>query len=353
MKKVDPILKPLKNTNATLQAQVNFQRQIIQSTEAIIIVLDANTTIKSISKGAEKILGFSSKELVNKKWFETLVIKNTLKEHQTKFKEFLSSNKKYREGLVPVICKDGSIKKINWKTNKIFEQKKLIGTVALGKDVTAYEERVDVLKESEKKFRDLAELLPTAISCKTTDNKIIFLNKAYTQQFGYTLKDITDFDAWLQVAYKNNADSKKADSDWKNAVAILKSGKKTKTSLITVYNKKNEKRILKHDTTLSGKNIYCSYYDVTEEVEKENKLKANEIKFRKLAEQMQHPVVFVNINGEFVFLNKAFAKQFGFNIKDFPNVASIINHMNINATEKNKVFNFSSIVNIFNLSLHI
>ncbi len=333
--KADSTLIKLKSINASLLEEINIQRQIIQSTEAIILIINLDLSVHSISKGAEKIIGYTNKELTNKQWFDIVVPKKKYPVFYKGYISFISSKNKTRTIVAPVVCKDKTVKTISWKTNKIYNNKKLIGTVAIGKDVTDIHSQINLLKESEEKFRKLAELLPTPISCKTVDDKIIFLNKAYIQQFGYTLKDIPDFNAWLKVAYKTEVDRKKALSDWRKSVDTLQSGKKTNTAIISVYNKNNEKRILKHDTTISNTNIYCSYYDITEEVLEEQKLKESEEKFRTLAELVPLPVSFITIDGKIVFVNKAYTQQFGYMLDEIPTIKKLFNISYKTSKEKN------------------
>lgn len=313
----------LKKQNTVLTQELILLTEIVQTTDAIIVVLNIDTSIKFISKGSEMFLGYSCDEIMGKFWFETVVPKSKHPEFESEFKNYLKSDAVKRVRIAPAYCKDGSVKTISWRTSKIFKEAECIGTVAIGKDITAIQLEVNTLKESEEKFRTLAELLPTPVSCKTIDNKIIFLNKAYIQQFGYTLDDIPDFDSWLNLAYKTDEDKEDARKNWSESVTTLKNGEKTKTKIITVYTKSNEKKILKHDTTISGSNIYCSYQDITKQIEEEQILKENETKFKTLAELAPVPISFITTTGEIVYFNKAYIKHFGFTIDTVPTVKKL------------------------------
>lgn len=324
----------LKKQNAALNEELILLTEIIQTTDAVIVLLNVDTTIKFISKGSEKILGYSCNEITGKFWFETVVPKNLHPELEIDFKKFLTSNQNNRIKTTPSYCKDGAIKSISWRTSKLFRNSKLIGTVAIGKDITEIQKEVDILKQNEEKFRKLAELLPTPISCKTLDDKIVFVNKAYTQQLGYTLKDVPNFNTWLNKAYKTQAEREEARISWRKSVETLKNGEKTKTKIITVYSKDDKKKILKHDTTINGDIIYCSYLDITKEVEEEQLLKENEIKFKTLAELAPVPISFITTTGKIVYFNKAYIEQFGFTVDKVSTVKELLNLSYKNKAEK-------------------
>ena len=317
---VNELKKQLLKSEETVQQlkQSNtFNHQIIHSTQAIILRLDTKNKIVSISKGAEKILGYSNTELVNKNWFSTIVPPQKFPNFKADFEKFIRSNSLTRIVTAPIVCKNGTQKLISWKTSKIFVDNILIGTVGIGKDVTEITQKVQLLQESEKKFRDLAALVPTPISFIATNGDIVFLNKAYTKVFGYTLAEIPNVETLIDVSYKNEQERKKALSSWKMDLLQLKRGRSIQFIRQLVYNKKGEKRIIEYSATMSQNFIYYAYIDITLQIEKEKLLVETKEVFRRIAENTPVAIAGCDVtNFKVIFANNNFVELLGYTVED-------------------------------------
>ena len=308
--KNEKIIEELKQANA-------FNHEIIHTTQAIILRLDINTNIVSLSKGAEKILGFTSSELLQKNWFKTIVPENKFPQLKKGFAAFIKSQKKIRVIVAPVICKDETKKIISWKTNKIFVDGILIGTVSIGKDVTEITQRVEQLQDSEKKFRGLAELVPTPISFISTSGEISFFNKAYTKVFGYTINEVSDVKTLINISYKNEKERKEALKNWKLDVAFLKKGKPIQSIKQIVYNKKGQKRIMEYSATMSQNFIHYAYIDITAQIEKEASLLEGKETFKRIAENTPVAIAGCDVASfKVIFANKRFVEVLGYSVQD-------------------------------------
>lgn len=125
-----------------------FRERIIQDANIWLNVLDKNANVMVWNRAAEKISGYSKEEVVgdNKIW------------------EWLYPDQKYRERIVEKVtdilegeelesyettihCKDGQEKIISWSSHPLRnEEGEIIGSVALGKDITS-EKRSEERKE--------------------------------------------------------------------------------------------------------------------------------------------------------------------------------------------------------------
>ena len=74
----------------------------------------------------------------------------------------------------------------NWSREKI------ISATVIAHDITERKKIEDALKESEARFRTIAESLPVLISLSfSDDSKIAYTNNAYNEAFGYTKDELT------------------------------------------------------------------------------------------------------------------------------------------------------------------
>ena len=68
--------------------------------------------------------------------------------------------------------------------------KKSFTSYVIGVDITEHKNAANELKESEKKYRDLAELLPQTAFETDLNGNITFVNRIGYQIFGYTPEEL-------------------------------------------------------------------------------------------------------------------------------------------------------------------
>jgi len=306
------VKKTKKTTNNLSDAEI-LNNEIMHSTEVIILRLNPNSSVASISNGALKILGYKKDELINKNWFLKIVNPKKYPDFKKGYDLFLASNKKTRVITAPVICKNGTIKTISWKTNKILINKELIGTIAIGKDITDITNSIKELKESETRFRQLAELAPIPISFIAHNGDILFVNKEYSKQFGFTTKEIPNIQTLFDISFKNILTKKAVLNNWKKELAILKSGKLIQRKRLEIFNKDGAKKIIEYSASHSNNYIYYTYLDITAQVEKEALLLQSKETFKHIAENLPIAVAGISLkNYQITFINNKFTEEFGY-----------------------------------------
>ena len=80
-------------------------------------------------------------------------------------------------------------------------------TVLAGKilsDQVSARMQLEALRESEQRFRDSLEFLPTPISIAASDGSVVYMNRLFTEAYGYTLADIRTIEEWSRIAYPDD-----------------------------------------------------------------------------------------------------------------------------------------------------
>ena len=75
------------------------------------------------------------------------------------------------------------------------------------------------LRESQRRFMNLAEKFPLPFAISNKMGKILYLNPKFIEIFGYTLEDIPTNEAWMHIAYPDPDYRAKVDEYWKKAKA--------------------------------------------------------------------------------------------------------------------------------------
>ena len=135
---------------------------------------------------------------------------------------------------------------------------------SLAKEVKQRKLAEEELRESEQRFKILAEHAPLGVSIVAPDRSFEYLNPRFTEIFGYTIEDIPDKDTWFKKAYPDAAYRKKSIAIWKRDKAdALRTGKEHQRAF-TVRCKNGQDKIIdfKRIDLQDGK-IYQIYDDIT------------------------------------------------------------------------------------------
>lgn len=168
-----------------------------------------------------------------------------------------------------------------------------------------------VLKESERKYRELAVQLPQTVFELDTSGNIVFINRFGSQVFGYNAQDLMVGLNILQLVAED--DKEKAGEDIKLAlqgnpqVREYRLQKKDGSTFPAIA---YSIPVVKEGRTVGIRGIFL---DISERKRTELALKESENKFRGLAEKSLVGVYIIQ-DWMFKYVNPRFAEMFGYNI---------------------------------------
>jgi len=138
--------------------------------------------------------------------------------------------------------------------------------------IASYEE----IKESEKKFKALADTSPLAIyMSEGIEQKAMYLNPTFINLFGYTIDEVPTVDHWWPLAYPNPDYRKQISDEWQKKVeyAIETESEIEPMEVVVTCKNGSEKHISWGFITIGKQNWACGL-NLTErklaETEKEN-----------------------------------------------------------------------------------
>jgi PAS domain S-box-containing protein len=176
-----------KENEEEIKKSESYYRTIFENTGTATIITEDNTTISLANSEFEKLSGYSKEELEGKtKWIDIIFKKDI-----EKVRDYLSSRrckKSTRKNYeIRLVNRDSSIRDVYVTVVLLpYTQKRLISLL----DITDKKESRKVLKESQKKYRDLAELLPQPLFETNLEGDITFTNRIGLKIFGYTQEDL-------------------------------------------------------------------------------------------------------------------------------------------------------------------
>lgn len=162
-------------------------QQVINFTSDAISVLNLDYKYIYVNKSFEELFGYSKEELIgqssnflaspqNPKILNLKIIKDTLSGGW--------------EGEYIGLKKDGSELSLHLKTTLLKDEAgHPIGIIASSRDLTIIKEKEKSLKESESRFKDLFENIKDTVYESTPDGRLIDINQAGLELFGYSSKE--------------------------------------------------------------------------------------------------------------------------------------------------------------------
>ncbi|MFX1399524.1 MAG: PAS domain S-box protein, partial [Promethearchaeota archaeon] len=165
----------------------------------IIVTLDRDGIITLINKKGCEILGYSKEALIGKNWFETCLPPQIRNRASKNFKKLMDGEIDELRSYENLIwTKYGDEKLIAWSTVILKDKSgNITGTLGSGEDITERKKAEIILKESEKKYKYLANELemildhiPGLVFFKDTENNFIRLNKYHADAHNLRKEDM-------------------------------------------------------------------------------------------------------------------------------------------------------------------
>ena len=202
----------LQKTNSRLSTEIKNRLKVEQQLRAsreqystlvdnspdLIYMLDEQGKFKFVGGAVERLIKFQAYELVGRHY--SSLFKNTdLPKVSYRFNERRTGPRSTREFEISI-----PTKRTNGNGTPVFElyaagmynqpqaspEKKFVGTYGVARDITARKQTAEALKESEQRFRELAELLPEILIEFDLDGNITFFNMKAIESTGFAPEEL-------------------------------------------------------------------------------------------------------------------------------------------------------------------
>ena len=288
------------------ESEARFRALSDASFEAIFlsengICIDQNLT-------AEHIFGYTRAEAVGRPGTDWIVPEDR---DLVKRNMLAGYEKPYR---VNALCKDGTIIPVEIQGRMFNYQKRVIRATAL-RDISELRKAESTLRMSEKRFRELSEMLPGAVFEMDFNGTILFANRHTLNHFGYAQADFEqglnsfdmiipkDRDRALEEVERALSGEKISPTEY---TAVKKDGS-TFPALIYLT------RIYDNEKPVGFRGFIV---DITKRKQVEEELRTSRERFKAILEANPDPVVVYDIKGYPLYMNPAFTQVFGWSLDE-------------------------------------
>ncbi len=177
-----------KRTEEELRRERDKVQNFLDIARVIIVVISADQRVVLINRTGCEVLGYKEEEIIGKNWFDNFLPRKYLKSIKSMAVQLFSGDVLTVKDIEnPVVTKSGEERMIAWRNTVLRDEKgRITHILSSGEDVTERRQAEAALRESEKKYRKLAETAKDFILIVDLKGHIEYVNNAARELSGYS-----------------------------------------------------------------------------------------------------------------------------------------------------------------------
>ncbi len=284
--------------------QYRFLQHLIDTIPYPVFYKDMNYVYMGCNKRFEEIIGLPKDEIVGKTVHDITLKESADMSHEKDKELFKNPGSQFYEEYVPYA--DGTMHLVLFnKTTFQNEKGQLAGIIGIMVDITERKKTENALKESEEKFRVLADNIPISIVVYQRD-KVVYANDFAVQMSGYSKEELYTMNLW--------------DNFYPDDQKLMMGSIKARLKGEKVPNRYEVRFITKsgdvRNIDLSaGFIIYdgqpadlITLTDITERKDAERDLQISQFSIENASDE----IYWVDMDGDFIYANKSACDSLGF-----------------------------------------
>lgn len=291
--------------------------RLMDHTPLAVVEFGADYRITRWAGQAEKLFGWRSQEVVGRSYDEFRFVfeedlpqveEIVLKIDAMSDNCIVSRNRNYR--------KSGEVIDCDWYSSVLRDEDgQLIAVLSLVQDVTERERAADALRESEARFRHLADAMPQLVWTADTEGRITYFNNRI-QRFSGASRKAGDAWDWQPMVHPNDLEKTiHAKSEALKNQAPCQFEHRLRMSDGSY--RWHLSRCLPVVGSPGEVEWFGTSTDVHDLKESESALQASQERFRAFVDSSPAAVWSKSESGHYVFLNRAYQQRFGVRMEDW------------------------------------
>jgi PAS domain S-box-containing protein len=165
-------------------------QMIFAHTNEVILIIDRDFTIQSISPSVERLIGYRPEDLVNRPFAGLDIIAPEYLEAALADARRVNTGERIESAVYEMVCRDGTRRFAEFSGAPIFREGRIAGQINVARDITEKKQAEQALRESEEKFRNIAETSRDIIFQLAPDGRFTYVSPSAEQIFGYSQESI-------------------------------------------------------------------------------------------------------------------------------------------------------------------
>lgn len=204
----EDITKQIRFEESLMISEARY-RAIVQEQTDVICRWRPEGNITFINEYLSRLIGISGSAILGESIFSYILPEDIprIKEqitHLTPVQPILSLE-------IRLIDNQGNFHWYQWNTRGIYDNAGImVECQSVGRDINIERQQAQKIRESEERFHMITDHSPFPISIIDALGNYLYVNKIFTQLFGYKIEDIPTEKDWFQVAFPEISERKEA-----------------------------------------------------------------------------------------------------------------------------------------------
>jgi PAS domain S-box-containing protein len=175
---------------------------IVESSDAAIVGETVDGTIVSWNQGAEKLYGYKAEEVVGR--HISMLVPAERQDRIEPLFERLRRGERIEQFETIRVRKDDQLVPVSLTVSPIIDPSgAVVGISAIGRDITEQKQAEAKLRESEERFRNMADSAPVALWVTGPDGKASFYNRSALRFMGFTMEQLSGSN-WTELVHPDD-----------------------------------------------------------------------------------------------------------------------------------------------------
>jgi len=321
------MLAGIEQRDRQLAEQAAFQQAVLENAGVSIISTDAAGTIRSFNTASERMLGYRREEIVGRETAMRYLDAAEVTRRATELGLSLGRAIKPDFGFFIELAREAP-SALEWTHIRkdgtripVFvvlstlraPDGRYLGLCAIGTDLTERKAAEAAVRSSEERMRRSFEVSPIALALSDQAGAVLYLNRKFTEWFGYTIADIPNIETWYALAYPDPLARQRNTQAWNDrlAEAATRGGEMQPMEAEVTCSDGRHRLIEFHCQQFEGL-LLVAFTDITERKTAEDALRASEEQFKLLTEHAPDAIVLFDLDlNVFISANAAAERLFG------------------------------------------
>nr|WP_241697811.1 PAS domain S-box protein [Mariprofundus sp. NF] len=286
------------------ESERRYRASIDNAADAFFMI-DMNGYFKDVNQMACSSLGYRRDELLTMSLAD-METSFSLDQLSALFSSMQIGEMKSLEG--DHLRKDGSTfpVEVRISLNELDGERYIL---AFARDVSERKQAENILRESETRFKGLAQQVPVPLCYVAKSGDVEFMNSRFTSTFGYTLEDMPTIEQWWPLAYPDESYREWVLETWGEACQrAIENQHDIEPIEYRVRCKSGDVKTVEISGVFLGEDLLATLVDMTERIESE----ANIRKLSLAVEQSGEAIMITDLQGTIEYINPAFSEMTGY-----------------------------------------
>ncbi len=304
-------------TDSLRQSEAAF-RQMVEAAGDLVFKFTPSGKVSYINQRGCLKLGTQASQILNQE-ITSFIPKSWRDTFWEQVRDQMEEKELCRFYQIPFLGKDERFLWTSLQVNLILEEGNILELACVAKDITRQKQAEDKLKRTQTRLSALIKSLHSGALVKSEDETVILANEMFCQIFRMFIspewligKPVDELFVHIHKAFQNEADFlqwaqqvRKNRQEQINHPWMLKDGRMLRIDYVP---------ILEEGQFLGS---LWNFRDVTEEEKAQQRIRANEEKYRTIINRMQLGLIEMDAKGQVTEVNDRLCRMTGFDASDF------------------------------------